>query len=244
MPLSSSGFDSGDGGASPLWREPAFGFTFVGFGIAAALLPIAARPVPVAWPGAALVLLVLLAIADLGGASPPMGVRGGALRSLRFAIGASVLPMLVGLAAAAVGMSPGGRMALLLLGAGALFSLAAIAPLEVAPPPDEDGSSKGGKSRATLAAGAALSFATAPFVQPYLDGAVHRIASDPNAGAWLLAAVAVTLFCGVLVAGAGLAGGTLLRQLRFRSFRAPRAAAAALLLAASGGIAAAGWAWF
>jgi hypothetical protein len=243
MPLSSSGFESGDGGAIPLWREPAFGFTFVGFGIAAALLPIAARPVPVAWPGAALVLLVLLAIADLVSASPRIGVRGGALRSLRFATGAAMLPMLVGLAAAAVGMSPGGRMALLLLGAGALFSIAAIAPLEVAAPPDEDGA-RANKNRAALAAGAALSFATAPFAQPYLDGTVHRLAHEPNPGAWLLAAFALTLFCGVLVAVAGLAGGTLLRQLHYRSFRAPRAAAAALLLAASGGIAAVGWAWF
>jgi hypothetical protein len=243
MPSSSSGFESGDGSASPLWREPAFGFTFVGFGIAAALLPIAARPVPGAWPGAALVLLVLLAIADFGAATSPVGVRRGALRSFRFAVGAAVLPMLVGLAASAVGMSPGGRMALLLLGVGALFSLAAIAPLEVAPPPDEEGA-RSGLSRATLAAGAALSFATAPFAQPYLDGTVHRLAGDPHPGLWLLAAVALTLACGVLVAGAGLAGGTMLRQLRFRSFRAPRAAAAALLLAASGGIAAVGWAWF
>ncbi|HVH05778.1 MAG TPA: hypothetical protein VNE71_07255 [Myxococcota bacterium] len=243
MPPSSSGFESGDGGASPLWREPAFGFTFVLFGVAAALLPIAARPVPVAWPGAALVLLGLLAVADLGTASP-MDARGGALRSVRFATGAAVVPMLVGLAAAAVGMSPGGRMALLLLGAGALFSLAAIAPLEVAPPPDDEEGPRVVKSRAPLAAGAALSFATAPFAQPYLDGTVHRLVSDPNAGAWLLAAFILTLLFGALVATTGLVGGAVLRQLRYRSFRAPRAAAAALLLAASGGIAAAGWAWF
>ena len=172
-----------------------------------------------------------------------MDVRGGALRSARFAIGAAVVPMLIGLAAAAVGMSPGGRVALLLLGAGALFAIAAIAPLEVAPPPDEDGA-RAAKSRAPLAAGAALSFATAPFAQPYLDGTVHRMVSDPHAGAWLLAACALTLCFGALVATTGLVGGTLLRQLRYRSFRAPRAAAAALLLAASGGIAAAGWAWF
>ena len=242
MPPSSSGFESGDGGVSPLWREPAFGFTFVLFGVAAALLPIAARPVPVAWPGAALVLLGLLAVADLGTASP-MGVRGGALRSARFAIGAAVLPMLVGLAAAAVGMSPGGRMALLLLGAGALFALAAIAPLEIEQPPDEDGP-RVVKSRAPLAAGAALSFATAPFAQPYLDGTARRLASDPDAGAFLLAACVLTLVFGVLVATTGLVGGALLRRLRYRSFRAPRAAAAALLLAVSGGIAAAGWAWF
>jgi hypothetical protein len=238
----SSGFESGEGGASPLWREPAFGLTFVLFGVAAALLPIAARPVRGAWPGAALVLLGLLAVADLGTASP-MGVRGGALRSARFAIGAAVLPMLVGLAAAAVGMSPGGRMALLLLGAGALFSIAAIAPLEIEQPPDEDGP-RVGKSRAPLAAGAALSFATAPFAQPYLDGTAHRLATDPNAAAFLIAACGLTLFFGVLVATTGLVGGALLRRLRYRSFRAPRAAAAALLLAVSGGIAAAGWAWF
>jgi hypothetical protein len=242
MPPSSSGFESGDGDASPLWREPAFGFTFVLFGVAAALLPIAARPGPVAWPGAALVLLGLLAVADLGIASP-MDVRGGALRSARFAIGAAVLPMLVGLAAAEVGMSPGGRMALLLLGAGALFAIAAIAPLEIEQPRVEDGP-RGVKSRAPLAAGAALSFATAPFAQPYLDGTAHRLASDPNAGAFLLAACVLTLVFGVLVAATGLVGGALLRQLRYRSFRAPRAAAAALLLAVSGGIAAAGWAWF
>jgi hypothetical protein len=243
MPPSSPGFESGEGGASPLWREPAFGFTFLLFGVAAALLPIATRPVPVTWPGAALVLLGLLAVADLGTASP-MGVRGGALRSARFAIGAAVLPMLVGLAAAAVGMSPGGRMALLLLGAGALFSIAAIAPLEIEQPPDDEDGPRVVKSRAPLAAGAALSFATAPFAQPYLDGTAHRLANDPNAAAFLVAACALTLCFGVLVATTGLVGGALLRQLRYRSFRAPRAAAAALLLAVSGGIAAAGWAWF
>jgi hypothetical protein len=243
MDLPSSGFELGDPAAYPLWREPAFRFTLVASGLAAAATPIAVSGAPVAWPAAAMVLLALLAMADLGGFAPSLGARGGALRSLRFAIGAAVLPMLVGLVAAAVGRGPGGRMAMLLLGAGALLSIVSIAPLEVAEPPDaEDARTPTG--RATLAAGAALSFATAPFAQPLVDGAAQRVVADPDAGTWLLAAVALALLSGAAVAAAGWAGGALLRQLRYRSFRAPRAAAAALLLATSAGIAAAAWSWF
>jgi len=243
MDLPPSGFDLADPGAHPLWREPVFGFTLVASGLAAALLPIAVSPAPVAWPAAALVLLALLAVADLGGVAPAVGAGSGVRRSVRFAIGAAVLPMLVGLAAAAVGIGPGGRVALILLGVGALLSIAAIAPLEVAPPPDSEDAATG-KGRATLAAGAALSFATAPFAQPLVEGAAHWLAEEPPTAAWLLAAFALALLCGALVAAIGWVGGALLRQLRYRSFRAPRAAAAALLLSASGGIAAAAWAWF
>lgn len=243
MELPPSGFELGDPSASPLWREPVFGFTLIASGLAAALLPIAVSTAPVAWPAAALVLLALLAIADLGGFAPGAGARSGVLRSLRFAVGAAALPMLIGLVAAAAGVRPGDHVALLLLAAGALLSIASIAPLEVAAPPDEEGA-RAPKGRATLAAGAALSFATAPFAEPLVNGAVHRLAGEPRAEIWLLAALALAVLCGLLVAAAGWIGGALLRQLRYRSFRAPRAAAAALLLAASGGIAAAAWAWF
>jgi hypothetical protein len=243
MDLPPSGFDLADPGAHPLWREPAFGFTLLAFGLAAALLPIAVSPAPAAWPVAAVVLLALLAVADLGGVAPAVGAASGVRRSVRFAIGAAVLPMWLGLAAAALGMGPGGRVALILLGVGALLSIGSIALLEVAPPPDPDGVPTG-TGRATLAAGAALSLATAPFAQPLVDAAAGWLAAEPPAGAWLLAAFALALLCGVLVAAVGWAGGAWLRQLRYRSFRAPRAAAAALLLATSGGIAAAAWAWF
>jgi hypothetical protein len=243
MYLPSSEAESAEGGASPLWRERAFLLTLAGSGLAALLLPLAVSRAPLAWPAAALALLVLLAIADLGGVAPAVGARGGARRSLRFAIGAAVLPMLVGLAAAALGKGPGGRVGLLLLGIGALFSIAAIAPLEGGAPPAEDEGS-GGEGRATFLAGAMFSFATAPFAQPIVDGGAHLVAAEPQLGSWILAACAFALLCGALVAGAGLAGGTLLRQLRYRSFRAPRAVAAALLLAASGGIAVVGFTWF
>jgi hypothetical protein len=237
-----SAFDLGDGDASPLWRERAFGLTLVCFGLAAAALPIAVSGAPSAWPLATLVLLVLLAIAYLGGAAPAGGAGRGALRSLRFALGSAALPMLVGLAAAAAGMEPGGRVALLLLAVGALLALAAIAPLEIAPPADEEGT-RSGTGRAIFAAAALFSFATAPFAQPLVDAVAQRVHAEPPAALQLLAALAVAALYGALVAAAGLAGGAALRRLRYRSFRAPRAAAAALLLAASAGIAAAALSW-
>jgi hypothetical protein len=243
MPIPPSAFDLGDGAASPLWRERAFGFTLVCFGLAAAALPVAVSGAPGVWPLATLVLLVLLAIAYLGAAAPAAGAGPGALRSLRFAIGAAALPMLAGLLADAIGMGPGGGVALLLLGGGALLALAAIAPLEVAPPPEEE-SARTSRGRAILAAAALFSFATAPFAQPLVDGVARRVASEPPAALWLVAALFVALLCGGLVAGAGLAGGALVRRLRYRSFRAPRAAAAALLLATSAGIAAAALTWY
>ena len=243
MQLPSTALDLGEGAASPLWRERAFASTLACFGLVAATLPIAVSRAPSAWPLATLVLLVLLAIAYLGGVAPSAGTRPGALRSLRFAIGSAALPMLVGLVAAGVGMGPGGRVALLLLGIGALLALAAIAPLEVAPPPDQEGA-RTTQGRGILAAAALFSFATAPFASPLVDGVARRVAAEPPTGLWLVAAFAVALLCGALVAGAGLAGGALLRRLRYRSFRAPRAAAAALLLATSAGIAAAAVSWY
>jgi hypothetical protein len=240
---SPSAFDLGDGAASPLWRERAFGSTLACFGLVAAGLPIAVSGAPSVWPLATLVLLVLLAIAYLGGVVPASGDGPAALRGLRFAIGSAALPMLVGLLAAAVGLGPGGRVALALLGVGALLALAAIAPLEVAPPPLEE-EAPPSKGRGILAAAALFSFATAPFAEPLVDGVARRVAEEPPAELWLFAALLVALVCGALVAGAGLAGGALLRRLRFRSFRAPRAAAAALLLATSAGISAAALAWY
>jgi hypothetical protein len=239
---SPSAFDLGDGAASPLWRERAFGSTLACFGLVAAGLPVAVSGAPSVWPLASLVLLVLLAIAYLGSVAPASG-DGPALRGVRFAIGSAALPMLVGLLAAAVGLGPGGRVALALLGVGALLALAAIAPLEVAPPPLEE-EAPPSKGRGILAAAALFSFATAPFAQPLVDGVARRVAEEPPAELWLVAALLVALLCGALVAGAGLAGGALLRRLRFRSFRAPRAAAAALLLATSAGISAAALAWY
>ena len=53
-----------------------------------------------------------------------------------------------------------------------------VAPLEVAPPPDSEDAATG-KGRATLAAGAALSFATAPFAQPLVEGAARWLAPEP-----------------------------------------------------------------
>ena len=194
---------------------------------------------------AALVLLGLLAVADFGTASP-MGVRGGdAVRGAPLRVVAAVLPIFVGLAAAAVGMSPGGRLALLLLGR---------ARSSRSPPSHRSRSSRRPttrtaarvvKSRAPLAAGAALSFATAPFAQPYLDGTAHRLASDPSAGRVPRRRVRRSRSSSARssrrrASSAARCSGSL----RYRSFRAPRAAAAALLLAASGGIAAAGLAWF
>ena len=243
MSFPPSAFDLGDGAASPLWRERSFGLTLICSGLAAAGLPVALCRAPSAWPLASLVLLVLLAIAYLGGVAPAAETGRGALRSLRFAIGAAALPMLVGLAAAALGIGPDGRVALLLLGAGALLALAAIAPLELAPPPGEEGA-RTTKGRAILAAAALFSFATAPFARPLVERVAHRVAAEPPAALWLFAALCVALLCGVLVAGAGLAGGAALRRLRYRSFRAPRAAAAALLLATSAGIAATAVTWY
>jgi hypothetical protein len=134
-------------------------------------------------------------------------------------------------------------MELVLLGAGALLALLAIAPLEGAPPPGE-APGRARQGRLVLPAGAAFSFATAPFARPLVDGAALRVAPEPPLWVSLLAALAGALIFGALVATAGLAGAALLRQLRFRSFRAPRAAAAALLLGASAGIVAAACAWF
>jgi hypothetical protein len=243
MDLPPSGGDYADPGAHPLWREPVFGFTLLAFGLVAALLPIAVSPAPAAWPAAAFVLLALLAVADLGAVAPAVGAGSGVLRSVRFAVSAAVLPLWIGLLAAAAGVGPGGRFALLLLGAGALLSIASIAPLEVAPPPGVE-PRRTSAGRVTLAAGAALTLATAPLAQPLVDGAAGWLASEPHVATWLLAALALALFCGALVAAIGWLGGAWLRRLRYRSFRAPRAAAAALLLAASGGIATAAWAWF
>lgn len=243
MDFPPASLDLADPRAHPLWREPVFGFTLLAFGAAAALLPIAVSPAPAVWPAAAVALLALLAAADLGGVAPAVGARGGLRRSVRFAVGAAVLPMWLGLVATAVGLGPGGRVALVLLGAGALLSIVSIAPLEVAPPPEEAGGSRG-QGRTPLAAGAALSLATAPFAQPLVDAVARWLAAEPPPGAWHFTAFALALACGALVAGVGWLGGAWLRRLRFRSFRAPRAAAAALLLAASGGIAAAAWAWF
>jgi hypothetical protein len=242
-----TGFDPADGETHPLWREPAFGFTLLAFGLAAAALPIAVAPAPMAWPAAGLVLLAVLAVADLGAVAPAAGARSSARRSLGFALGGAVLPMLIGFAADAAGLGPGARFELVLLGAGALLSLGAIAPLEGARPPEEEGAEEGARARQgrlALLAGAAFSFATAPFARPLVDGAAQRVAAPPRPWAWYLAALAVALLFGALVATAGLAGGTALRQLRFRSFRAPRAAAAALLLGASGGIVAVACTWF
>jgi hypothetical protein len=241
--MNSPAFDSVESGPHPLWREPAFGVTFAAFGLAAAALPVAVVAAPQAWPVACAVLLALLAVADLGGVAPAVGAGAGPGRSLRFALGGAVLPMLIGLASHAVGLGTSGRLELVLLGAGALLALTAIAPLEGAPPPEEGlrGASQG---RATLLAGAAFSFATSSFVRPLVDGAAHRVVAEPDAGAWVLSALLVALALGALVAAAGLAGGAALRRLRFRSFRAPRAAAAALLLGASAGIVAVACAWF
>ena len=54
-----------------------------------------------------------------------------------------------------------------------------------------------------------------------MNGAVHRLAGEPRAEIWLLAALALAVLCGLLVAAAGWIGGALLRQLRYRSFHAP-----------------------
>ncbi len=240
---SPSAFDSAEGGSAALWREPAFGFTLAAFGLAAAALPVAVVAAPAAWPAAVAVLLALLAVADLGGVAPAVGAGSGPGRSLRFALGGAAIPMLIGLLARAAGVGPGASVEVLLLGVGALLSLAAIAPLEGAPPPEE-GSRGASQGRATLLAGAAFSFATASFVRPLVDGAAQALVGEPKAVAWLLSASVVALAFGALVAAAGLAGGAALRRLRFRSFRAPRAAAAALLLGASGGIVAVACAWF
>jgi hypothetical protein len=242
MPPSPSTFDVADGAGHPLWRERAFVLTLLGSGALAALPPIVASRAPGVWPAAALVLLALLATAYLGGAAPPGDVRLAALRSLRFALGAAALPLFAGLVAAALGLGPGGWVALVLLGAGALLALAAIAPLEVAPPPDA-ADERGEAGAPMLLAGAAFSFAIAPLTESPIAGAVQRVGDPSGIGAWLIACFAFALGWGALVAGAGLVGGSLLRQLRYRSFRAPRAAAAALLLAVSGGIAAVGLTW-
>ena len=150
--------------------------------------------------------------------------------------------MLVGLAAAALGIGPDGRVALLLLGAGALLALAAIAPLELAPPPGEEGA-RTTKGRAILAAAALFSFATAPFARPLVERVAHRVAAEPPAALWLFAALFVALRRGAR-GRRGPRGGAALRRLRYRSFRAPRAAAAALLLATSAGIAATAVTWY
>jgi hypothetical protein len=240
MPFSS--FDPAEADSHPLWREPAFASTLLAFGLAAVALPIAVAHAPMAWPLAVLLLLGALAVADLGGVGPAAGARGNARRSLGFALGGAVVPLLVGFATDAASLGPSGRVALVLLGVGALLALAAIAPLEGAPPPGE-GPARARQARLALLAGAAFSFAIAPSVRPLVDGAVLRVAAEPAPWTWLLAALAVALLSGVLVATAGVAGGVALRQLRFRSFRAPRAAAAALLLGASAGIVAVACTW-
>ncbi|HEX2483861.1 MAG TPA: hypothetical protein VHQ66_01085 [Myxococcota bacterium] len=224
-------------GFVPLWRERSFLRTLLVFG-GAALLPVALAPAPPAWPAAGLVLLSLLAAVDLGALAPADGARADALRGLRFAAFAAVAPLFLGLLAAAAGVGFGRWVALPLLGVGALLALASIAPLEAAADPD-DSAPRGG--RALLAAGAALSLATASLWRAAAHGAEVRLGELPLPA--LAASLLVALAAGCAVAAAGFVGGAALRRLRYRSFAAPRAAAAALLLAASGGIAAAGIAW-
>jgi len=234
-------FDSDESGFVPLWRERSFLLTLPLLGVAAAAVPVAAKSAPAAWPAAAVALLGFLAAADLGAVAPAADARAVTARGLRFAAVAAVVPLLLGLGATAAGVAPGRWLALLLLGAGALLALAAIAPLESAQGPDDDLPARPRGGRAIAAAGAALSLATASLWQSAVSDA-QRLAPGVTLS-WVAAALVVALAAGAVVAAAGLVGGAALRRLRYRSFHGPRAAAAALLLAASGGIAAAGLAW-
>ncbi len=242
--------------SAPLWWGPASGALFSFEFAVAELLP-ADLIAGTAWfllPGLGfaagllaslspcILPLVPLNVAYIG-AAEATGWRAAAL-SGRFVLGAALALATLGLAGDLAGFLLIEQRGPVLLGAGLLMLYLGLVALELAPMPFAGAALGGSHKLGAVGAGAAFSLVTTPCASPLLAALLAATSAQAIAGLSVVAMLGFALGYTALVFVGGVFGGGLVRGLRKRSYRAPRAAAGALLVVIGVGFAVTGVAWF
>jgi len=186
--------------------------------------------------------LVPLNVAYIGAAEAE-GARALSL-SARFVLGAAAALALLGLAGDLAGFLLIEQRGPVLIAAGAVMLLLALAALEVVPLPFAGADVTGGRRLGPVGAGAAFSLVTTPCASPLLAAVLAAAGAQGVPGLAVASMGGFALGYTLLVFVAGAFGGGLVARLRQHSFDAPRAAAGALLIAIGAGFLTTGILWY